>query len=221
MRLDDDWNAEYVHAITVIPAQLHTCLESRIEALKVYTLSFGSCAADSVVYFSPVHDTVFFGGRWGFYGPQHYKILTQARTRRTRGSAAMDLSQQERRMVGWDKIQSIALKLRSYNFANVGLLASDLAVLPDLKEVTLVNQDGAKVFDLGRKPRLVRWREGNIPEEAAAVMERKVNQLRAWLDRLWIERGLNLGDVPSVSAGAFVKGASDRWYVWKRGTWQF
>lgn len=209
-------------AITQPPSQLHACRESRAEALKAYALSFGSGPSDSVVYFSPARDTVFFGSKWGFYAAQHCRILTRERARRDGGAALIGLHRQNRRvMVGWDKIQSVALRFGTYSFANAQLLASDLGLMPSLKDVTLVAQADATVFDLGREPRLVRRGEGDVKVEVDAETERKTHELRYWLRRLWIKRGMNLGDAPNVWVGTFVKGASDRWFVWERGRWPF
>ena len=57
-------------SIARIPALLHTCRQSRDEALKSYELSFGLEDGSGRIYVNFSHDTVYFGARSDFYGAQ-------------------------------------------------------------------------------------------------------------------------------------------------------
>ncbi|KAF3770074.1 hypothetical protein M406DRAFT_66519 [Cryphonectria parasitica EP155] len=50
----------------LIPANLHTCHESRREALRRYRLSFGITRGPGHIFFDPGADTLYFGPRDGF-----------------------------------------------------------------------------------------------------------------------------------------------------------
>ncbi|RYP09244.1 hypothetical protein DL765_008509 [Monosporascus sp. GIB2] len=48
-----------------IPANLHTCRESRWEAMKRYKLLFGTCGEPGRIFFDPMDDILYFGARDG------------------------------------------------------------------------------------------------------------------------------------------------------------
>jgi hypothetical protein len=55
-----DYESETITSSARIPAALHTCRESRLEALKVYKLTFGYLMDPGKVYFNPFSDILLY-----------------------------------------------------------------------------------------------------------------------------------------------------------------
>lgn len=141
------------------PAVLQACRESREEALRTYTLTFGTQSSSARIYFNPYRDILYF---------PRYRQMGYDETLRDFRSF---LNEDERDILG--SVQTIAIDhvdpavkrpWESYN------KAAFMRCFPALQEVLLILRDGATspVLELG--------------EEFGEPKEKPEHLLKIWVD---------------------------------------
>ncbi|KAE9366145.1 hypothetical protein N431DRAFT_430310 [Stipitochalara longipes BDJ] len=207
------WNEEEgkkeIWSIARIPAPLHACRQSRLEAMKTYSLSFGADGEEGKGWIDFQRDTVFFGRKCDF--------LVCFNTLKEDGEGIEDMVR-----VRW---MAVSVE-RSWVLIARHL---DWERLRGLKRVVVVGVEG-KRFELGRSPVLKvkevldvgvdgggdEWSGG--PGGLAAVSMRWIRRVRQWETVDYKEGEVGRGVV--LREGCFVKALGDRWYISRR-KWKF
>lgn len=196
-----------IWSIARVPSVLHACRESRIEALKVYDLAFGTRVptVEPRVYVNFARDIVFFGKKCEIYSVLGWDMI---------GSVLMD---------DVKKIKRVAIRVeRSWAWV---IRALEQDVLKGVREAVIVGQSGGEcTFDLGRTPGLmvcgessgedIEW--GRISSTRSEFKKKVVERMKelAGESKAEVKRSVLVRD------GTFVKGLGDRWYCPKR-RWPF
>jgi len=184
-----------------IPALLHTCRESRAEALKVYQLTFGLSGVGNGdwelrngsgrgrIYVDFERDIIFFGRRCDFYAIQELGVDAIPR------------------VYGLSNIQHLALRSKYYDDVN----RFSMLCFKELNEVILVAQRmDERRFEIGRSPTLqVVSGARELGFEVARVLWNHTIDLARKIAE-WRNGGG--GGLVEVRAGKLEKGRGDRWF---------
>lgn len=199
-----------IFTIAPVPSLLHTSHEARLEALKVYTLAFGTDLAEPMIYVNFDRDFVYFGSACEVY------FVVGGDASRSVGQYQLGAV----RMDDLDKIQWLALRVKQSWGPTVSTL--DQQRWQSLKEIVVVSQKGTKTnFGLGPKPNLCIEGEAGGENVAWDAVNKGCTELRTKIEERIMGwnggQGRKSGRM-SLRDGTFVKGPEDTWWC-SEGRW--
>lgn len=171
-------------SLTALPSLLSTCMESRLVALKHYSLSFGTISSSAKIYFNPDLDTLYIPRCSEMGYDEDFRIFKSLIVEEMEEEAIQDANERKVRMNSLERLRSVAIDYvdaqikrpwEAYNKASFlrgfSQLDEIILVLTDKDESSPDDTQSLLSLPSNLHPKsITRWRNPHLPPETILNM---------------------------------------------------